>query len=95
MDLSPGTLQGCSNIPILQMEEIRLKTKSPGDFPGGPAAGRLHAANAEGPGLIPGQGTRSDMLQLRVAMPQLKIPCGTMKMEDLTCWNQGLVQPNK
>ena len=26
---------------------------------------RLHALNAGGPGLIPGQGTRSHMLQLR------------------------------
>ena len=31
---------------------------------------RLHTPNAEGPGSIPGQGTRSHMLQLRVLMPQ-------------------------
>ena len=85
MELSPGTLQGCLNSPFLQMEEIRLKAKSPGGFPGGPVAGRLHAADAEGPGSIPGQGTRSHMLQLRVAMPQLKIPHGTVKMADPTC----------
>ena len=42
---------------------------------------RLHAPNAGGPGLIPGQGTRSCvpqlrvlMLQLRVHMPQLRSP---------------------
>ncbi|TEA31919.1 hypothetical protein DBR06_SOUSAS8310169, partial [Sousa chinensis] len=29
---------------------------------------RLHAPNTGGPGLIPGQGTRSRMLQLRVRM---------------------------
>ena len=33
---------------------------------------RLHAPNAEGPGSIPGQGTRSHM-------PQLKIPHATTK----------------
>ncbi|TEA29556.1 hypothetical protein DBR06_SOUSAS510128, partial [Sousa chinensis] len=35
---------------------------------------RFHTPNAGAPGLIPGQGTRSHMLQLRVHMPQLKIP---------------------
>ena len=34
---------------------------------------RLHTPNAGGPGLIPGQGTRSCMPQLRAHMPQLKI----------------------
>ncbi|TEA36668.1 hypothetical protein DBR06_SOUSAS310070, partial [Sousa chinensis] len=33
---------------------------------------RLHTPNAGGPGSIPGQGTRSHMLQLRVHMLQLK-----------------------
>ena len=42
---------------------------------------RLHAPNAGGPGLIPGQGTRSHMLQLRVRMPQIKIPHATSKTE--------------
>ena len=32
---------------------------------------RLHLPNAGGPGLFPGQGTRSHMLQLRVCMLQL------------------------
>ena len=31
---------------------------------------RLHTPSAGGPGLIPGQGARSHMLQLRVHMPQ-------------------------
>ena len=35
---------------------------------------RLCAPNARGPGLIPGQGTRSHVLQLRIRMPQLKDP---------------------
>ena len=35
---------------------------------------RLCTPNAGGPGLIPGQGTRSHMLQRRVCMPQRKIP---------------------
>ena len=30
---------------------------------------RLRTPDAEGPGLIPGQGTRSHMLQLRDCMP--------------------------
>ena len=34
---------------------------------------RLCAPHAPGSDLIPGQGTRSHMLQLRVHMPQLKI----------------------
>ena len=34
---------------------------------------RLHGANAGGLGSIPGQGTRSHMLQRRVHLPQLKI----------------------
>ena len=35
---------------------------------------RLHAPNARDLGLIPGQGTRSHMLQLRVCRLQLKDP---------------------
>ena len=35
---------------------------------------RLHAPNAGGPGSIPDQGTQSFMLQLRVCVPQLKLP---------------------
>ena len=34
----------------------------------------------QGPGLIPGQGTRSHMLQLRVHTPQLKILRATSKI---------------
>ena len=37
-----------------------------GDFPGGPVAKNL----AEGPGSIPGQGTRFYMLQIRIHMSQ-------------------------
>ena len=35
---------------------------------------RLHVPNAGGPGSIPDQGTQSFMLQLRVCVPQLKLP---------------------
>ncbi|TEA37546.1 hypothetical protein DBR06_SOUSAS27610003, partial [Sousa chinensis] len=38
---------------------------------------KLRAPNAGGLGLIPGWGIRSHMLQLRVPMPQLKIPHAT------------------
>ncbi|TEA36743.1 hypothetical protein DBR06_SOUSAS310162, partial [Sousa chinensis] len=37
------------------------------------------APNAGGPGSIAGRGTRSHMPQLRVLMPQLKIPPGAAK----------------
>ena len=44
------------------------------DFPGGPVAkSPCSHRGARGPSLIPGQGTRSHLLQLRVCMPQLKI----------------------
>ena len=49
---------------------------------------RLHASNAGGPSSIPGWGTRSHILQLklpilqlRVHMLQLKIPCATAKSQ--------------
>ena len=56
------------------------------DFPGDPALARLRAPKAGGPGLIPGQGTRSHMLQLRVHMPQLKISYAATK--DSACYNK-------
>ena len=40
---------------------------------------RFQAPRAEGLGFIPGQGTRSHMLQLRVRMPQLQIPHAAAK----------------
>ena len=46
---------------------------------------RLRTRNAEGLGSIPGQGTRSHMPQLRVRVPQLKIPHATTK--DPVCRN--------
>ena len=41
---------------------------------------RLHAPNAEGPGLIPGQGIKSHV-------PQLKILPATVKTENCACCN--------
>ena len=41
---------------------------------------RLHAPNAESPGSIPGQGTRSHIMQLRVHMLQLKILSAATKI---------------
>ena len=41
---------------------------------------RFWALNVRGPNLIPGQGTRSHMPQLRVWKLQLKIPCATTKI---------------
>ena len=56
------------------------------DFRGGPVA-KLHSPNAGGLGLIPGQGTRSHMLQLRVHMPQLKTPHATRKTQVPKCYH--------
>ena len=42
------------------------------DFPDGQVD--IHIPNAGGPGSIPGQGTKSHMLQLKVQLPQLKDP---------------------
>ena len=42
------------------------------DFPGGPVAKTPHYQR-RGPGLIPGQGTRSHMLQLKVCMPRWRL----------------------
>ena len=50
------------------------------DFPGGPVAKTPHS-QCRGAGLIPGQGTRPHM-------PQLKI-------KDFMCCNQDPTQPNK
>ena len=43
---------------------------------------RLHAPDARGLGSIPGQGTRSHILQLRVFMQQLKIPFAATKTQN-------------
>ena len=56
------------------------------DFPGSPAAETL-CVQSRGPGLIPSQGTRSHMPQLRVHMPPLKILYAVMKIEDPGCCN--------
>ena len=52
-----------------------------GDFPGGPVAKVQSLPNAGGSVSIPGQGTGSHVLQLRVRMPQLKT-------EDPVCRNE-------
>ena len=54
------------------------------------------AASAGGSGSIPGPGTRSQMLQLRVCMPQLKkSPHAPRRIKDAPRSNEHLVQPNK
>ena len=45
------------------------------------SSGQDCAPNVGGPGSIPGQGTRPHMPQLRVCMPQLKIPSVTTKTQ--------------
>ena len=44
---------------------------------------RLHVPNARSLGLIPGQGTRSHMLQLRAHMLQLKILHASTKTQHI------------
>ena len=44
-------------------------------------------ANAGGLSSIPGQGTRSHVLQLEVCIPQLKIPHAATRIEDPSCYN--------
>ena len=61
-----------------------IKKTDSGDF-SGVQWPRLHAPHARGSGLIPDQGTRSHLLQLRVPKPQLKIPYAATKMEDPKC----------
>ena len=46
---------------------------------------RLHTPNAEGSGLIHGQGTRSHMQQLRIHMSKLKILLAATKIDNLAC----------
>ena len=48
---------------------------------------KLHVLNTGGLGSIPGEGTRSHVLQLKVCMLQLKIPHAAMMIEDSTCLN--------
>ena len=50
---------------------------------------KFHAPSEEGLGSISGQGTRSHMLQVRVCMPQLKIPHAFK----LWCWRRLLRVP--
>ena len=54
-----------------------------GYFPGGPVAKTLHS-QCRGLGSVPGQGTRSHVLQLRIHTLQQKILCGLTKTEDST-----------
>ena len=64
------------------------------DFPGGPVAKTL-GSQCRGLGSIPGQGTRSHILQLRVHTLQLKNTHATVKMEELKGHDEDLAQPNK
>ena len=56
---------------------------------------RRPSPNAGGPGLIPGQEIGSHMMQLRVHLPQLKIPQAAVKTKGSLCCNEDPVQPNK
>ena len=66
--------------PTMQPQATTLRTVMPCDRKGTEGTSlmvqwlRLQFPMQEGPGLIPGRGTRSHMLQLKVCMPRLKIP---------------------
>ena len=66
--------------PTMQPQATTLRTVMPCDRKGTEGTSlmvqwlRLQFPMREGPGLIPGRGTRSHMLQLKVCMPRLKIP---------------------
>ena len=57
------------------------KDSSSQDFLGGPVA-KLHAPNAMGLGLIPGQGTGSHMPQLKNLHDSTKTQCSLNKQKD-------------
>ena len=66
-----GRILGQIEIEILFESGIKIHCW---DFPGGPMAKiPCFHRGVRGPSLIPGQGTRSHMPQLRVCMPPLKI----------------------
>ena len=54
------------------------------DFPSGPAAKTPHSQRRRPE--IPGQGTRSHILQLRVHVLKLKNPHPAMEIEDPGCY---------
>ena len=53
------------SLPLGNHQSI-LKESTLGDFPGGPVVKTVCAPKAGGPGLMPGQGTRSHMLQRKI-----------------------------
>ena len=69
------------HLPHLAFKSALLKPLGR-DFPCGPVA-KTPRSQCRGPGLIPGQGTRSHLPQLRVPMPQLRVPM--LQLKDLTC----------
>ena len=60
--------------PHFQTQVMPPSVQHSADIPGDPMSKTL-CPQYRGPSSIPGQGTRSYMLQLRVLMLQLKIPC--------------------
>ena len=67
IDMLSRIILCCGDDPL----HCKLFRSIPGDFPGGLAAKTPHS-QYRGLGIIPGQGTRPHMPQLRVRMPQLR-----------------------
>ena len=75
-------INGIEESPEIELPISMLNlfiTQMPRDFPGGPVA-KFLCSQCRGLGLIPGQGIKSHVPQLRVCMPQLKILCATEKI---------------
>ena len=68
------------SLSYLKMKQTLIKIKNKKDFP----AFESFAPKARDLGSIPGQGTRSHILQLRVCMLQLMILHAAVKIEDPT-----------
>ena len=74
-------LNGWSKLQNSSLAHRLNKDINSGDAPGGPVAKTYELPTQGGLGLAPGQGTGSHMLQLRVYMSQLKIPCVATKTQ--------------
>ena len=85
---------GRGNVKPQAKVSARLSPRYKRDFPVIQGL-RPHTPKPGGQGLIPGQGTSSHVLQLRVCMQELKIPRAARKMEDPEHGNHDPVHPSQ
>ena len=72
-----------SNLSVSGCFRLSIYTHIYRDFPGGSVA-KTPASNAGGLSSIPGQGTRSHMMQVRVRILQLKMPSAETKRSHIS-----------